>query len=207
MPSKVQTYRRLSAQLLGIYSAFMDRPNGLLPVRDVTTASRLLTLVGIVVVIEGLYFGRQVLIPLALALVLAFLLTPLVGLLEKGHLGRVPSVLAALVLSFALLAAVGWGVTNQFMAILDHLPDHKTNIHNKIAAVRAPGSGSLGKATATVNDLSKELSSASGTAKKLGKNGGKQPIAVQVAAPPKMRLSTCAMWLDRSQEFWKQQGS
>ena len=185
MPSKVQT-DACPPQSLGIYSAFMDRPNGLPPVRDVTAASRLLTLVGIVVVIAGLYFGRQVLIPMALAVVLAFLLTPLVGLLEKSHLGRVPSVLAALVLSFALLAAVGWGVTNQLMAILDHLPDYKTNIRNKIAAVRAPGSGSLGKATATVNDLSKELSTASETAedKKLGKNGGKQTIAVQVAVPP-----------------------
>jgi predicted PurR-regulated permease PerM len=185
VPSKVQA-DACPPQSLGIYSAFMDRPNGLPPVRDVTAASRLLTLVGVVVVIVGLYFGRQVLIPMALAVVLAFLLTPLVGLLEKSHLGRVPSVLAALVLSFALLAAVGWGVTNQLMAILDHLPDYKTNIRNKIAAVRAPGSGSLGKATATVNDLSKELSTASETAedKKLGKNGGKQPIAVQVAVPP-----------------------
>jgi predicted PurR-regulated permease PerM len=164
----------------------MNSPRASLPVKDISAASRLLTLVGIVVVIAGLYFGRQVLIPLALAGVLAFLLTPIVGLLEKGHLGRVPSVLAVLVLSFALLAAVGWGVTDQLMAILDHLPDYKANIHNKIAAVRAPGSGSLGKATATVNDLSKELSSVSETAedKKLGKNGGKQLIAVQVAAPP-----------------------
>jgi predicted PurR-regulated permease PerM len=48
-------------------------------------------------------------------------------------------------------------------------------------------SGGLGKATATVNDLSKELSAASETAgnKKLGKNGGREPIAVQVAAPPR----------------------
>jgi predicted PurR-regulated permease PerM len=90
-----------------------------------------LTLVGIVVVIAGLYFGRQVLIPLALAVVFAFLLTPIVGLLEKCHLGRVPSVLAVLVLSFALLAAVGWGVTNQLMEIMVHLPDYRANTHNK----------------------------------------------------------------------------
>ena len=165
----------------------MGNPRALLPVKDVSAASRLLTLVGIVVVIAGLYFGRQILIPLALAVVLAFLLTPIVGLLEKGHLGRVPSVLAVLMLSFALMAAVGWGVTNQLRAILDHLPDYKANIHDKIVAIRTPGAGGLGKAAATVNDLSRELSATSETAedKKLGRNAGKQPIAVQVAAPPR----------------------
>jgi predicted PurR-regulated permease PerM len=165
----------------------MGSPRALLPVKDVSAASRLLTVVGIVVVIAGLYFGRQILIPLALAVVLAFLLTPIVGLLEKGHLGRVPSVLAILMLSFALMAAVGWGVTNQLRAILDHLPDYKANIHDKIVAIRTPGAGGLGKAAATVNDLSKELSATSETAedKKLGRNAGKQPLAVQVAAPPR----------------------
>jgi predicted PurR-regulated permease PerM len=159
----------------------------MLPVKDVSAVSRLLTLVGIVVVIAGLYLGRQVLIPLALAVVMAFLLAPIVGLLEKGHLGRVPSVLSVLVLSFALIAAIGWGFTNQLKAILEHLPDYKANIHNKIAAIRAPGNGGLEKATATVNDLSRELSAASETAedKKIGTNAGKQPIAVQVASPPR----------------------
>ncbi len=58
-----------------------------LPVKDVSAASRLLTLVGIVVVIAGLYFGRPILIPLALAVVLAFLLTSIVrgGRGSGGH--------------------------------------------------------------------------------------------------------------------------
>ena len=165
--------------------ADMDSPRAVIPAGEVTAASRLLTLVGIVVVIAGLHFGRQVLVPLALAVVLAFLLTPFVALLEKGHFGRVASVIAGLVLSFALLAAVGWGVANQLMEILSHLPDYRANIHNKIEALRAPGNGGLGKATATVNDLSKELASASETeGNKKIQNGGKQPISVQVAAPP-----------------------
>jgi predicted PurR-regulated permease PerM len=163
----------------------MESPRAVIPAGEVTAASRLLILVGIVVVIAGLYFGRQMLVPLALAVVLAFLLTPFVALLEKGHFGRVPSVLAALVLSFALLTAAGWGVANQLMQILSHLPDYKANIHSKIQAIRAPGSGGFSKARATVNDLSKELSAASETeANKKLPNGGKQPITVQVTAPP-----------------------
>ena len=159
----------------------MDTPRALLSTKDVTSGSRLLTLVGIVVVIASLYFGRQVLIPLALAVVLAFLLTPIVGLVERCRLGRLPSVLVVLVLSFALLAAVGWGVTSQLMEILVRLPDYRANIHDKIEALRPPRGSGLSKATATVNDLSKELSPTSETA---GNNRGKEPIAVQVAAPP-----------------------
>jgi len=164
----------------------MDAPRTLPPSRDVSAASRLLTLVGIVVVVAGLYFGRRVLIPLALAVVLAFLLTPIVGLLEKLHLSRVASVLVVLVLAFALFGGIGWGVTNQLMEILVHLPDYRVNIHNKIEAIRAGTSGGLSKATATVDVLNKELSAAADTAakKKLNPKEGKEPIPVQVAAPP-----------------------
>jgi predicted PurR-regulated permease PerM len=101
-------------------------------------------LVGLVVVIAGLYFGRQVLIPLALAVVFAFLLTPLVGLLEKCHIGRVPSVLAALVLSFALLAVVSWGVATQLVEIMVHLPDYRANIHKQDRSQSQAGDRRLG---------------------------------------------------------------
>jgi len=163
----------------------IDSPRTFIPIAESSDTTRLLTLLGAVVVIAGLYFGRTVLIPLALATVLAFLLAPVVGLLEKCHLGRAPSVLAVLALSFAMLAAVGWGMTNQLMEILSHLSDYKANIHNKVEALRSPSSGGFGKATQTVNDLSKELSSASETAenKNLAKGKG-APIPVQVATPP-----------------------
>jgi predicted PurR-regulated permease PerM len=165
----------------------MDSPRASLPTTAVTASSRLLTLVSIVVVLAGLYLGRPVLIPLALAVVFAFLLSPVVELLEKCRLGRVPSALLVLVLSFGLLAAVGWEVTNQLMEIAVRLPDYQANLHHKIQAIRAPAGGDLGKATATVNDLSNELSAATETAgsKKLGKNEAREPITVQVAAPPR----------------------
>lgn len=87
--------------------------------------------------------------------------------------GRVASVLMVMVLSFALLAAVGWALSNQWMDILVHLPDYRANIHGKIEAIRAPDSSGLSRASATVNDLSKGLSAASETAanKKLNQKG------------------------------------
>ena len=128
-------------------------------------------------------FGRRVLIPLALAVVLAFLLTPVVTLLEKCRLGRVASVLVVLVMAVVLLGAISWGVTNQLVEILGHLPDYRANIHNKIEAIRRGRNVGLSKATATVDVLNKELSAASDTAS--NKKGGREPIAVQLAAPPR----------------------
>jgi predicted PurR-regulated permease PerM len=159
----------------------------LLPSSNLTPASRLLTLVGIAIIVAGLYFGRQVLMPLALAGGLAFLLVPVVSVLERCRLGRVPSVLATIVVALALVMMLGWGVTSQFMEIMSHLSDYRTNIHTKIAAIRVPASGKWGKATTTVNDLGKELSAAAQMAETSGggKAGSAKPVPVQVAAPPR----------------------
>ena len=46
-----------------------------------------------VMIVATLYFGREVLVPVTLALLLAFILAPVVELLRRAHLGRVPSVL------------------------------------------------------------------------------------------------------------------
>jgi predicted PurR-regulated permease PerM len=47
-----------------------------------------------VVTVAALYFGREVFVPMALAILLGFALAPLVLLLRRWHLGRVPSVIA-----------------------------------------------------------------------------------------------------------------
>jgi predicted PurR-regulated permease PerM len=163
---------------------FVIRPN-LIP-KNAAPSAKLLTLVAVVAVIAGLYFGRQVLIPLALAVVLAFLLTPVVGWLEKCRLGRVPSVLAVLMLVFAFTGLGGWLVTGQLMNIIDQFPDYQSNIHEKMQALRAHHGNRLTNATKTVADLSKELTAASESAadKNTAKRSGAAPIPVRVAQPP-----------------------
>jgi predicted PurR-regulated permease PerM len=160
---------------------------GLIPAKDTNPASRMLTMAGVVIVIVGLYFGRRVLIPLALSIVLSFLATPLVTLLERLRLGRVFSVIVVLALFFALLGTVAWGVTNQLVQVIALLPDYRENIHQKIEAVSAPGDGGLSRAAAAVSDLTKEINSASQSAQnqKLSKRDPKEPISVQLATPPR----------------------
>ena len=161
----------------------MIRPN-VAGTSPATASSRLLTLSAVVVVIAGLYLGRQVLIPFALAVVLAFLLSPIVDILQKCRLGRVPAVLVVLLLAFFLAGSIGWIVTGQLMDIVEQFPNYRSNIHDKIQSLRIPDGSRLKSATNTVSELSAELSDASESAadKKAGKTP-RRPIAVQVTQP------------------------
>src|SRR5678815_2023129 len=90
---------------------------------------------GCVLVVAVLYWAQAVLVPIALAALLAFLLTPVVEFLERW-VGRVPSVLAVVALSTGLFALAGWGLFNQATSMVDVLPEYRTNIRHKMADVR-----------------------------------------------------------------------
>ena len=140
-------------------------------------------------VIATLYFGRRIFIPVALALVLSFLLTPLVAWLQKIRLGRVPSVFVVLLLCFSLAAGVGWSVARQFLEITSHIQDYKDNIEENIRSLHSRKNAPLIQATATIQELNKELGTAPAEAAKAAhsKDGAPhpaKPIPVQVTAPP-----------------------
>ena len=67
------------------------------------SASSQMTLSVFVVVVTALYFGRDVLMPLTLAVLLSILLAPLVGLLRRIKLGRVPSVLLSVIFAIGVI--------------------------------------------------------------------------------------------------------
>jgi predicted PurR-regulated permease PerM len=148
-----------------------------------TSSSKSALIIAVGVVIATLYFGRHIFIPLALALVLSFLLMPLVGWLQRLHLGRLPAALIVLVFCLGITASVGWEVAGQLLEITTHIQDYRTNLEAKIQAVHSRKSAPLIKATATVQQLNKELAVApdSNAAKN---TRAPRPIPVQVAAPP-----------------------
>lgn len=135
-----------------------------------------------------LYFGHHIFIPLALALVLSFLLTPLTAFLEKVHLGRAPSVLIVMIFFVAITATVGWQVAGQLLEITAHIGDYRSNIERKVHSLRSHKSAPLVQATATVQELNKELAAAPSPTGEAGnhKNNAQspRPVPVQVTAPP-----------------------
>lgn len=105
-----------------------------------------------------LYFAREILIPLALALTLNFLLYPVVNLVQKLHISRVPAVIIVMVGFFGAAGTVGWIVAKQLVVVADNLPDLRFTIRSKLAVIHAPEEGPVGQAIKSVTDVVSELS-------------------------------------------------
>ena len=105
------------------------------------------TLLSIFLVIAALYLGRPFLMPVALALLVTFLLAPLVDRLERVGLGRMPSVVVLLVMLGAAAGGIGWMVAREASVLADELPQYRTNLRAKIQDLRGP-LGSLSGAAA-----------------------------------------------------------
>uniref|UniRef100_Q023I3 AI-2E family transporter n=1 Tax=Solibacter usitatus (strain Ellin6076) TaxID=234267 RepID=Q023I3_SOLUE len=121
------------------------------------SAPRLPPVVAVLLAIAALYFAREILVPLAVAVLLSFLLTPSVRFLERLRIGRLPSVLLVFLVSLACAGGVGYVVGNQLFDVLNELPKYKENLRTKMESLGGRPGGSLAKATASVQELSKEL--------------------------------------------------
>ena len=103
-----------------------------------------------------LYLARDVLIPFALAILLAFLLAPAVRGLERRKLGRALSTFIVVVLGFAFIGAVGYVAGSQAVSLAANLPEYRANISAKIREIRKPGVGKIAKAQEAIKDLEKQ---------------------------------------------------
>jgi predicted PurR-regulated permease PerM len=109
-------------------------------------------------VVAVLYVARELLIPLAFAITLAMILAPIVALLEKARLGRVPSALLVMLVATASVAGAGWVIFNDLVQVAIELPEYRDNINKKLEALNAPGTSALGRAAESVQELGKQIS-------------------------------------------------
>jgi len=119
--------------------------------------SRLLTLVAAVVVITALYFARVMLVPLALAVLFTFVLAPLVTVLERIRFPRFLAIFLVVGIAVSGIGVMGWTVGNQLIDVTNQLPSYKTNIKEKIDAIRNPKNRRLDKAADAMKELGKEI--------------------------------------------------
>ncbi len=143
--------------------------------------------------VATLYFGREFLIPIALALLISFLLAPLVWRLEKWRLGRIGSVLAATLLAFSVLGLLGYIVAGQLIDLAEKLPSYKDNLHSKIVKLRAPSKGPFAEAAKTLRELSAEMNTQAPAATAppgTRTSGGEKPMPVTVVSGPNNPFDT-----------------
>jgi predicted PurR-regulated permease PerM len=140
------------------------------------SASPLFTLVAIVTTIAALSLAKEILLPLALAILLSFLLTPLANALERWRIPRVPAVILVVAMSFAVLCALGWVVTLQLVDLSRELPNHRNNLFAKVRSIR-PDSQTISKVSETIEGLGKEITGVEESKSKAGdaQNSGGQP--------------------------------
>jgi predicted PurR-regulated permease PerM len=111
------------------------------------------------IIITTLYFGREIFVPIALAILLSFVLAPLVGLLQRIRVPRGLAVVSVVIIAFALIFAVGSLLATQLTQLAGDLPRYQSTISEKIQSFRetTAGRGTLERASGMLKDLSKEL--------------------------------------------------
>src|SRR6202023_1846820 len=112
-----------------------------------------------VIAIAALYFGRDVFVPMALALLLSFALGPPVLLLRRWHINRVRVVIFVVVLAFSVILGIGALIGSQLAHLAENLPGYQYNITEKIHSLRdtTTSSGVVGRAAAMLTELGNEI--------------------------------------------------
>jgi predicted PurR-regulated permease PerM len=115
------------------------------------------SLIGLIIATAVLYLAAEVLIPLALAILLAFLLAPAVRRLERWKLGRVGATIIVSFLGFGIILGVSAVAATQAVSLAAKLPEYRQNIVGKIHALRHPDrTSTLGKAAEAIKDIEKQ---------------------------------------------------
>src|SRR5689334_24933807 len=90
-----------------------------------------------IAVVLALYFGRNVLTPIALAGLLAVILAPVVRFLEKIRIPRALAIVLVLALIGSGVCAFAWAVTGELIDVVKEIPSYRDNIHRKVLSIQA----------------------------------------------------------------------
>jgi predicted PurR-regulated permease PerM len=138
------------------------------------------------IAVAALYLGREVLVPMAVALLLSFALGPPVLLLRRWHINRVPAVILVVVVAFSAILGVGTLIGGQVARLAQNLPGYQYNISLKIHSLRdtTADSGAVGRAATMLGDLGKEIDKPRDKAGNAAANGivayQQRPIPVEI---------------------------
>ncbi len=138
--------------------------------------------------VAALYFGRAIFVPLALAVLLTFLLAPPVRLLRSWHVGRVFSVVLVVLLAFMVIFGLGAVLGQQVAQLAEKLPQYEITISDKIRSFQGASNSTLQQASTILKDLRQEISKPpdqppgppGATA---GLSPGRVPIPVEIRQP------------------------
>ena len=111
------------------------------------------------VVVATIYFGRPLLVPLALSILMAFALAPVVEFLRRLRLGRIPGVILTVTLAMLLICGIAGFIGTQLARLAVGLPQYQQNIVSKVQSVEgsASNNGLVKSVTAMFDNLSRQI--------------------------------------------------
>ena len=162
-----------------------------LPHVDPPAISSYQTLTGLgvgVTVVAALYFGKDILLPITVAVLLSFVLSPLVGILRRLRIPRAVAVVFSVGLALAIIGGVGALLGSQIVEIAGDLPLYQTTIEKKVDVLR---SATLGRIAEVASRFRGTLGQAGQISPPTASPGGEQvarpeqtPVPVEVRQPP-----------------------
>ncbi len=145
--------------------------------------SRLLTLVTFALVIVTLYLAQAMLLPLALAILFSFLLSPLVSRLEHWGLPRIPAVVAVVAVAFAGLATMIVVFSAQLVQVTYELPEYESRFREKVRQVRTATEPFLGRLAASFDEFTDQVFTDDTAAAPLSADKGKSAASTERVVP------------------------
>ena len=128
-------------------------PKVKVPSAETPRPEALLGLATGVVVVSALYFARDVLIPITLAIFLSFFLAPIVKLLQRARLPKVVAVILAVVVALAVILLVGAIIGSQIKALIGNLPQYLSTVNDKIESVHRVINSLIAQVTSRLGTL------------------------------------------------------
>jgi predicted PurR-regulated permease PerM len=146
-------------------------------------------------IVTGLYFGREILVPVVLAILLSFVLSPFVTRLQSWRIPRIVSVLFVVLIGFSIIFSLGGLMVSQANRLARELPSYQQTLREKIQSLRgaAAGSGTLERASKVLTDLNAELQNPQIRTPSIGRTltePSDKPIPVEVKLPDPGTLTT-----------------
>ena len=162
-------------------------PRARVPAAEGPRPEKLLGLAVSVVIVVALYLGRQVLIPITLAVLLSFILAPLVALLQRIRLPKIPAVLLSVAAALGVILMLGGVIGSQLASLAQDVPRYQSTVEHKVASVRFYATTHLNQLIAR---LGREVHSSSPASNGAASSaaGEAKPVPVVVQDPPSSPL-------------------
>jgi predicted PurR-regulated permease PerM len=159
----------------------------------------LTTLLFAVVIVACVFIGRDVLVPMTLAILMSFVLAPPVDFLQRWYVPRIAAVIGVVLLAFAGVFSLGGLMISQVNQLASDLPRYQSTLREKIQNLRgvAAGTGTLERASEVLQNLGREIDRPNTTGPSPAASSAlpmsaDRPVPVEVRQPDPGALQTLA---------------